>query len=298
MLERVEKLMEGAIDIQVHTNPAIRERLLDSYEAAVDAKSAGMKGIVLKDLNTLSANVAYLVNKRVEGVEVWGGVVLDYSVGGINPAAVETAVSYGAKVVWMPCTDSANTIEKTYVTGETKKAAPMIKIKDPAKGLSIFEGGMEGSKILPEVREVISLVAKHNIILETGHLSPREIIELTKEARKMGVNKIVVTHVNSGFIGATIHDKEEMIKAGAYLCYTYDLCLPTTSRQNSADLVEEIKKLGVENCILATNMGQLYTIRPVEGLKLAITDFLRRGMSDEEIEVLVKLNPSKLLDLV
>ena len=106
--------LAGVIDIHAHAAPETAmmnfKRAFDAIEAAQIARIYGMRGIVLKEHHTETASWAYLVSQMVPGVEVFGGIVLNKAVGGINPVAVEAmALSRGGRgrVVYMPTVDAA-----------------------------------------------------------------------------------------------------------------------------------------------------------------------------------------------
>src|ERR1051325_8180798 len=97
--------LTGAIDIHAHTDPDGVPRSIDAIDLAKLAKSRGMRSIVLKNHYEPTASLAYIVRKEVPGIDVFGGISLDLTVGGVNPAAVEwmTKVKGGyGKVVWLP----------------------------------------------------------------------------------------------------------------------------------------------------------------------------------------------------
>src|SRR5438093_468350 len=76
--------LAGAIDIHVHSFPDNTERSVDGLEAAIMARTHGMRAIVLKNHYDPTAGLAYMVRKQVAGVEVFGGVDLNLPVGGMN----------------------------------------------------------------------------------------------------------------------------------------------------------------------------------------------------------------------
>ena len=221
MISTIQSLMSGAIDLHVHATFEGKPRRQTMWEIAQDAAQAGMRAVVFKSKDAITAGSAHLVNTLVKGVRVYGGVVLDYSVGGLNPLAVQSCLNMGGKIVWMPSFDSAWTLKKAK---EGSGGARIYqKLLDPGRkvpGLSILKGGLEGSELLPEVREIISLVAERGAFLDTSHLSPRDSLILVKEARKAGLERILITHVNSDLIAATLEEQKELARAGAYLMYT------------------------------------------------------------------------------
>jgi hypothetical protein len=261
-----------------------------------------MRAVVFKSKDTSTVDSARLASSIVEGVGIYGGVVLDYAVGGLNPWAVYSALKMGAKIVWMPSLDSAWTIR--LVTGGKEGGVKVYhKLLDPLRkvgsGLSILKGGLDGSELLPEVNEIISMIAQKHVILDTSHLSPKESQILVSEAKKAGVEKILITHANSDIIGATIEEQKALAKSGAYLMYTFAQCLPSPFRESQSPqiAIEMIKQVGAEHCVLATDLGMFSSCRPVEGLRMFIAALLLGGIPDKDIERMVKINPAFLLGL-
>src|SRR5262252_193123 len=172
------RVLAGSIDIHVHSDPDSRARSIDAIDVAKLAKARGMRGIVLKNHDDPTGGLAYIVRKEVPGLEVFGGVALNLAVGGINPVAVQhmTEVSGGwGRVVWMPTYDAENHIR----TGNENR--PFVSVS-------------RNGELLPEVKQVIGLIAKNGLVLATGHSSPAEGLMLIREGRRQGVQHMVVTH--------------------------------------------------------------------------------------------------------
>ena len=302
MNSTIQSLMVGAIDLHVHASIESPPRRQNMLEVARDALAAGMRGVIFKSKETCTADGAALVNSLVQGITVYGGVTLDYSVGGLNPWAVYSALQTGAKIVWMPSFDSAWTIKQ--VSSEAKGGAKIYRrILDPNRnvgsGISILRGGLEGSELLPEAREIISMIAQKGAILDTSHLSPRESLILVKEAKKAGLDRILITHVNSDLIGATIDDQKELARSGALLmhCFAQVLPSPWKDPQPIQATINMINQVGPEFCVLATDLGRFSYCTPVEGLRMFIAAMLMAGIKDKDIERMVKINPAHLLGL-
>ena len=159
----------GVIDMHVHSHPDVFGRNMDDIDVAQLAKARGMRGIVLKNHISETASRAALVMKVVPGVEVFGGIVLNKAVGGINPDAVEWMHRiYGSrgKVVWLP-------------TFEADKHVKTLS-KPDAVGLTVAPNG----QVSPEMEAILKIIARENLVLATGHVHPEEIIAVvTKAAR-------------------------------------------------------------------------------------------------------------------
>jgi hypothetical protein len=173
--------LEGAIDFHAHAAPDGTPRKIDVLELGRMAKAAGMRAIVIKNHYEPTASIAYVVRKAVPGIEVFGGISLDLTVGGVNPAAVEwmTKVEGGyGKVVWLPTFDSEAQVK---LTGQDRPFAPVTR----------------DGKILPETLAVIALAAEHDLVLEMGHSAPHESLLIIAEAKRQGVEHVLVTHAMS-----------------------------------------------------------------------------------------------------
>lgn len=302
MISTIKSLMTGAIDLHIHASFESTPRRQNMVEVARDAVAAGMRAVVFKSKDTCTVDSASLAGSLVDGIGVYGGVTLDHSVGGLNPMAVYSALDMGGKIVWMPSIDSAWTIKQSAAGGAISGAKYFQKLIDHGRkvtGISILKGGVDGSELLPEVREIISMIAAKGAILDTSHLSPRESLILTREAKKAGLERILITHVNLDIIGATVEEQKVLAGEGAFLMYTFNACLPSPLRdsQSIQIIVEMIKQVGPEHCVLATDLGRFNYVPPVEEMRMFIAALLMVGTSEKDIEKMVKVNPSCLLGL-
>jgi hypothetical protein len=275
--ENMEKnYLEGAIDLHFHAGPDVRERKLTYLEATLQAEKAGMRAILIKSHSTITADIASLMQPLVKEILVFGGIALNYPLGGLNPAAVETALKLGAKQIWMPTLDAANQYHY-----EKKRG-----------GITILN--REGS-LKKEVMEILDILRKHDVILSTGHLSQHESIRLIKEARKRGIQKILVTHPDHFFVQMPGEAQRGLAQEGIF----FDRCFPTerTSPLTMEEMAKRIKEVGVTTTVLTSDFGQPENPFPVEGLRSYIQQFIQLGFSDQEIDQMVKINPSRLLNL-
>ena len=204
-----EQLTAGMIDFHVHTAPDTAERTVPAVEAARTALDRGLRAIVLKGTAFETVTRAAAANAEVRGIQAFGGVVFNWSTGGVNPAAVEAMVNIrgaGAekvgRVVWMPSNDSRNHFER-------------FKIERPP--VDVFSAG----KLVPAMPDVLALCAKHDLVLQTCHLSPRESIALIKEAKAAKVQKIVCTHADYDPISMSVDDQKEAARLGAFIEHAY-----------------------------------------------------------------------------
>ena len=298
MLDKLEELIQGAYDLHVHAGPDIVPRRQDILDVARDASNLGMGGLVFKDHYTTTADRARIAREVVPGVNSFGGIVLNYPVGGLNPEAVDKAIKLGAKIIWMPSVDAAYTVKKVIVTNETPWLKPFVSLNRIEDGISVLKGGISGSELVPEVLEILKLIADADIILDTCHLCAKEAFPLVKEAKKMGINKIIVTHPNCSVNKMTINEQKEFSKLGAFLSYAYLPCMPMYDRLDPREIVPMIEAVGTNHCLLFSDFGQVLNPPVVEGLKLFIGTLLALGIPEDGIQTMVKHNPEILLNII
>jgi hypothetical protein len=269
--------LTGAIDMHAHSAPDGTPRSIDAIDLARLAKTRGMRALVLKNHYEPTASLAFVVRKEVPGIEVFGGISLDLTVGGVNPAAVEwmTKVQGGyGKVVWLPTFDSEHQVTSS---GQKRPFARVAK----------------DGQLVPEVLQVISIVAKHNLVLETGHSSPAEALLVIREARRQGVQNILVTHAMDPLVGMSVPQMQEAAKLGAYLEFKW--FKPDSGV--AATYAKGIREVGPEFCVLSSDLGQPGNPLHPEGL-LQLYQYLHsHGFSVAEIDRMAKTNPAKLLGL-
>ncbi|HTS60416.1 MAG TPA: DUF6282 family protein [Candidatus Acidoferrales bacterium] len=274
--------LAGVIDIHCHSDPDSVPRSLDAIELARLAKQSGMRGIVLKNHYESTASLAYVARKIVPGLDVFGGIDLNRSVGGVNPAAIERMVlvkgGYG-RVVWLPTFDAENQVRYS------KEQRPFVPVsKDGA--------------LLPEVREVIALSAKHGLMLETGHSSAAECLLIVREARRAGVKNVVVTHAMLAPIHMTVEQMKEAAGMGAWIEFVYNALIGPNKEFTFADYAKAIREVGAEHCILSSDLGQAGNPVHTEGLAAFFAGLEKAGVARPQIELMSRTNPARALGLV
>ncbi len=271
--------LNDVIDLHVHTAPDVQPRLMDDVEIAHEAAEAGMRAVLLKSHHTLTADRAAIASKQVEGIQVFGGLVLNQAVGGLNPCAVEVALAMGAKEIWMPTLSAANHLRASNVDGE---------------GITILD---ESGAIKPVVNDILRLIAPADVILGTGHLSVEEIIILVKAARGVGVKSILVTHPELPVVNMPLEIQKELCGPGVY----FERCLYTVVTKGTdvsmATIAKAVVELGAELNVLATDFGQVVYPSPVEGMRSLISGMLEVGVSEENLDLMTRVIPARLLGL-
>jgi len=271
----------GAIDIHVHTEPDSRPRSVDAIEAVQQAKARGMRAIVLKNHYEYTSGLAYIVGKQVPGIEVFGGVDLNLTVGGMNPAAVEymAATTGGCgKLVWMSTFDAENQVRFS------KENRPFVSVS-------------KNGQLLPATKDVIASIAKHNLVLATGHVSPEEGLMLVREAKRQGVQRIVITHAMNDPIRMSVPQMQEAARLGALIEFVGGNIGDADGKARMDRFADAIKKIGPQFCILSSDLGQKGNPLPTDGFAAFLGAMKAHGLSDEDIDWMARRNPARLLGL-
>ena len=279
---RIEEILKGSIDMHMHAGPDPRaERRVDALQAAQMASEAGMRAIVLKSHEYPTAPLARIVGKSVPDLRVFGSISLDFEVGGLNTHALKASAKMGAKVLWMPtlCSDH-----------DMKRRTP------PERGIRICDA--QGI-LLPVVDEILDIVRTFGMVLATGHVSPGEAFALLDKAKQKGIWKTVATHPLLESIGChlTIEEQVQVAEKGVFIEHCFADTMPLLGRLDPMKIVEAVKTVGAERCIMSTDLGQIYNPAPAEGMRMAIGTMIACGLSEREVELMVKVNPARLLDL-
>jgi uncharacterized protein DUF6282 len=290
--ERARELLRGAYDTHMHISPDVVERIVDDITLARRFQELGMAGFVLKSHYGSTAERASVVRAAVPGVNVLGAIALNRAVGGINPLAVEIAAREGARTVWLPTVDSVN-------ESHERDAPPGAKVPVWVKlQLELREQGIEippvpvvnesNGTVLPEVREVLDMIARHGMVLATGHLSRDEVFAVVEAALESGVETIVVTHPEFPSQDLSVEDQIALAGQGALLerCFT----TPHTGKVTWERWIENIRATGPENSVLSTDLGQVFNPPVEDGMALMVDRLLDAGFGEEEVYVMAVVN--------
>ena len=294
--EEDNELLQGVCELHVHASPDLSQRPFTELDLARQMRDAGYRAVLFKSHHAMNADRAQIISKVVPGILVFGGIVLNYPVGGINPLAVETAIGFGAKEVWMPTLHAANHIKRVGVAGYPKHrlVESARRPRSKVEGISVLDSSGE---LIPQVKEVLTLVAEANVVLGTCHLSLEEDMVLVKAAREIGVRKILITHPGWEATDWPLDSLAQLVDMEARLEYCYNSCMPYGNRLDPKRVVEGIRQVGAENCVMATDFGQPYNPHPIDGMRQFMKVLEALGTTRVEIDMMAKRNPAKLLDL-
>jgi predicted metal-dependent TIM-barrel fold hydrolase len=288
--EDVLEVLEGAYDMHTHAFPdPLIDTGWDQYQVTRAATDIGMGGVVFKAhtfptaatvpfVNMLVTSYAQNVNKQP--ALAYGGIVLNNYVGGLNPDSVEMAARLKGKVVWLPSHDSAH---HNRVIGEPG-------------GIELLD---ENDNPVPSLKEIFKIIAENDMIMDPCHSSTKERFITVEEAKKIGVNKFMITHPNWNVTKMTLEQEIEISKLGAYIGLFAYGDVPNFNNPNCDPmyLIECVKRIGPDHCILASDLGTVVNVPPTEGMKLLVRILLACGISKADIRKMCVDNPRKLLGI-
>lgn len=289
--------MKGVCDMHVHTNPDLRLRAYSDLELADAAVRVGARAIVIKSHLGFTVNRAAIANEYVKrvygedtGFTMYGGVVMNKVVGGVNPVAVETALKMGAKEVWLP-------------TQSAKRHLEMMG-KNPADGIELVRDG----KVIPELLDVFRLVKDYDVALGTAHVSPEEAFVVVEAAKDAGINKIIITHPEWWVVDMSIEDQVRLVKDYDVIlerCYAQNMRgsnykgeIPANGYiKNLESNLEIIKTVGCEHVMVDTDGGQ--TENP--HWELALEEYMQylvdNGIPEEQVYHMTRTIPYRLMGI-
>jgi hypothetical protein len=290
------KAIEGGYDLQVHVAPDVIERRIDDLDLAKEFLARRLKGFVLKSHYFPTAERAKVVTRAVPGIQAFGAVTLNHSVGGLNPVAVELAGRSGAKIVWLPTVDAAN--ETAGRTGGTNVKLPFwAQIQRDLSAMGISPPPLtvldENGQLTEATRRCLELIGRHNMIMATGHLSRKEIFALVKAAKEMKVQRVLVTHAEFPSQNLTAEEQMELAKEGAYIEHCF-----TTMHTKKAPwevVIDSIRKVGPERCVLSTDLGQTINPPVSDGFAMFAQTLLDGGFTVDQIRRMTVTNPGALV---
>ena len=297
--ERARELVRGGADVHVHIAPDVVERRIDDVGLARRCAEVGLAGFVLKSHYTSTAERAAVVRGVVPGIAALGAIVLNRAIGGMNPLAVEIAAREGARVVWMPTTDSH--AEREHLAHQPPGANLPVWAKVEAE---FSERGIQSTPVatldgdgalLPETRLVLEVIAEHGLVLATGHLGRAEVFTIVKAARETGVEDVVVTHPDFPAQDFSVDEQLELAEMGAWIerCFT----TPHTGKCSWEQWLEGTRAVGAERTLLSSDLGQIKNPPVEDGLALMADRLLEAGFDEDEVRTMAVTNTRKIAGL-
>lgn len=290
-----DPVLAGAIDIHIHSEADMLRwggSSLDEMELARKARMKGMRAIVIKPAYFETVTRAYLANKATPGIEVFGGIVLTHPVGGMNPSAIHALGGLAGpktKFVWMPHVDAANHLKFF------KRDKPAVLVSD-------------GKKLLPETLSVLDAMVKYDMILGTGHVAASEGVMLVRAARERKL-RVVVTHAMKDPINMTVAQMKEVAELGGFIelsvigiflgkgSHLQEHFYKMQKKFSIEGFAKRIREVGAKQIIVSSDLGQFFNPTPPDGLKAFVLGLKKYGVTDNEIDLMIRKNPARLLQL-
>ena len=293
---RARELVAGGYDTHIHVAPDVMKRRVDDVTLARRFQEVGLAGFVLKSHYVPTAERAEVVRGAVPGFDALGAITLNASVGGMNPVAVEIAGRQGARIVWFPTVDGLNQRESQAQAPEGSTPPMWAQLQADLAAEGILAPAIrvldEAGDLLPETRAVLALIAKHDLVLATGHLSGREITAVVAAAADLGVRRIVVTHPEFTSQQLSVEVQRELTGHGALMerCFT----TPHSGKITWELLYEHIRAVGPEHSILSSDLGQPFNPPVEDGLALMADRLLDNGFSEQEVRLMAVENSRRI----
>jgi len=295
--------VRGVVDIHLHSGPSYSQhRPYDDDVTARDAAEAGMAAVLLKDHTESTVTRACLAQKLNSGIRVFGGIVLNHSVGGVNPEAADFALTMGGKQVWMPTVDAARHVDSFGQGAFVVKATGVGQAEPVKKSRHILRKPpiriLSDGKLTQEAKDVVKICCVWDAMLGVGHLYDEEVVELVRFAREERFDKIVITHANWTIIrGHKSHELKELAEMGAWIEFCSIATFPPYCCLTFQEEVRWLRELGTRRCILASDAGgQVYGTGP-SILRGYLQLLNNSGVPLEEIRTMAVDNPRSLMNL-
>jgi hypothetical protein len=318
------ELLKGAIDVHIHAGPHLKSspRRADPIEAAIQARDAGMRAIVFKDVFEMTNGTAWLVNRHVPGITVYGGLMLNTVYGGMNPRAFKTAIHYGdgakyldfgAHSTYYQASKEGRMVDGKFVP--LSELYPKFREEELERAIRIPVDEEPG----PELDEMLTLLADNpHMYMDTGHVSTQEAIRLVELKERYGYERVIVSSSVTKI--STMEELKYMASMGAlieftFAAYTAPTPIPLTHyyvekeyasidegmealpAEGIREVADQMRELGAVNCVMSTDFGRYALSTPLEGLRQFITCMLDLGITPDETRTMVKTNPEWLLGL-
>ena len=288
-------LLNGFVDTHIHAGPALMPREFDSWDLVQHAVEHKFRAVVVKDHHMPSMGLTRIIQDHYpdENIKIFGSMVLNNTVGGLNPQAVETVINLGAKIIWLP-TLSARHHHKMHEAAGFPKSKQTPRVKDtPIECLD------SNGRLTPTLEEILTVLADHpDIVLATGHVSPKEVNAVVHRAKELGVLRIVITHPLF-MVNAAMDELKDWVKLGAYVEFTAINSFPESMLYTlpPAEIAEVIKTVGADRVIISSDAGLVKNGWPFNNVGQVLELLSAEGIADSDLRKLVSDNPAHLLGI-
>ncbi len=297
--ERAREAVRGGFDPHVHVAPDFAPRRITDLELARRCAEVGLSGFTLKSHYTATAERAAVVTAASPGVRALGAVVLNDSVGGLNATAVEVAARQGARIVWMPTVSAPGEHAQVEQADPDGKVPVWVRFELELRAAGVRPSAVpvldDSGAPLPALLEVLEVIARHGLVLGTGHLSARETFAVVDAACAAGVQTIVVTHPEFPSQSITPEDQQRLAARGALLERTFTTA--HTGKCTWEQVFAATRAVGAEHTVWGSDLGQVFNPPVEDGLALLADRFFAAGFSDEEVRTMAVRNTRRVAGL-
>ncbi len=269
----------GLIDLHIHSSPDVRPRRHTDLELAAFARAAGARAIVIKSHHAPTMDRAWHTTQATPGLKVFGGLALNWPMGGLNVHAVSTALKQGARIIWLPTLHAENHRRK----------------EGNHDGIAVTSNG----RVVAQAEAIFEQIAEADAILATGHIGAEEIPLVVAAAMARKVRRIVITHPEHSVVGMTLAQQKDLL--GAFPVMFERLYAQPNGqggyRSNFTENLQSIKALGVASTVLATDTGQIENDAWTDCWENMLNAYREAGLSEDAVRRMCCLNPAGLLNL-
>jgi hypothetical protein len=271
----MDNCLTNSYDIHVHTAPDVVQRKLDDKEMAERALARGMRGFVIKNHYSGTAERANKLREIYPNLLVFGGIALNSPVHVLDPKVVEEEAKKGGKFIWFPTLEAYNYHQ--------------FKNQDTTGKIAILENG----KLKNSVYEILEIIKNYNLILSTGHISKIEALELVKAGYKMGLEKMILTHADLPPVFTTAEEQKVFVSFGACIEHSYYTIFKGETSWKI--MLEQIQTIGCDHVILSSDLGQSSSPYPDDGLNEFAKGLISRSITQDNLDKMLIINPQRLL---
>ena len=281
MKNSIKEFVEGSYDLHVHSAPSHVKRTIDDIDLIKKASTYKMAGVLIKNHYEPTSGRSELINTHFNFfTKAYGGVVLNSTVGGINPYACESALKMGAKIVWLPTRDAENSLRYGNMKGDLFNR----------EGISVVD---EKGKLIKSFKEVVEVVKKYDATLATGHISLEESLKVCDYAIKKNV-KVVLTHPDWNRTKIPIDIQIDLGKKGVFIEKVW---ANLDDGDCSADeFLNVMNQLDFNNTFITTDRGYYTKKPPFESLVDCIEFLIEKGVDGRNIEKILKITPKIIVE--
>jgi hypothetical protein len=289
--------LTDAVDLHTHVGPSSFDRRVDGYECALEVANAGMGGVVMKEHHLPTVYGVPYIEQLLDAadvtVEVFGSVVLNYCNGGFNPFVVESALQHGAAAVWAPTIDARHHADQTGQLG----AFLGVEAGEEYEGAEGIVALDDNGDLRDDVRLCLDKVVAHDALFCVGHLSFAETREIVSYLADANHEKIIVDHPNYRVTDLNLDQQHELVSLGATLNVPFMAISPKYHWIDATTIADNIRDVGVDNCVLTSDVGQVTNPSVPESLRIFGETLRSEGLSAAEIRQMLVDTPRTMVDL-